>query len=156
MFHTKYSHWGYISWCNKGALKFVLWFINSWLCSSPKINIFLYLQIIWFWLYIAFLFVFILTQGHAIDFRERGREEKRGRETQMQERNIDQLPLLQTLSRDWTHNPGMCPDWEWNLWPSGLWDNIPTNWAALARADCVFFLYLSSKLLHSIVINTLK
>ena len=26
-----------------------------------------------------------------------------------------------------THNVGMCPDWESNLQPFGLWDDAPTN-----------------------------
>ena len=34
---------------------------------------------------------------------------KRGRETSIWERNIDRLPPVRTLTRDWTHNPGMCP-----------------------------------------------
>ena len=37
----------------------------------------------------------------------------------MCERN-DQLLLSRPPIRDLAHNPGMCPDWEWNLHPLGL------------------------------------
>ena len=29
--------------------------------------------------------------------------------------------------RDWTHNPGMGPDWELNRWPSALQDDTQTT-----------------------------
>ena len=47
-------------------------------------------------------------------FSERGakRGTKRGRETSICERNIDELPLICTPTRAWAHNPGMCPDQE--------------------------------------------
>ena len=35
----------------------------------------------------------------------------------MWERNIDQLPPVYTLTRDWTRNPGMCLDQELNPQP---------------------------------------
>ena len=38
----------------------------------------------------------------------------------MQERNINQLPLMHAPPRNQTHNPGMCPDWELNQQPFGL------------------------------------
>ena len=50
--------------------------------------------------------------------RERKWGRKCGRETSMWERNIDRLPLTRTPSGTRTCNPGMCPDWESNLWPS--------------------------------------
>ena len=53
-----------------------------------------------------------------IDFRESGRE---------RERNIDWLPPVHALTRDWTQNLGMCPDWELNLQPFGVWDEALTN-----------------------------
>ena len=43
-------------------------------------------------------------------FRERGRKGKRGRETSMQERNIDRFPLVRALTGDQTRNPGTCGD----------------------------------------------
>ena len=47
----------------------------------------------------------------------------------MPERNIDWLPPVYTLTRDWTHNLGVCPDQGLNLQPLGVKDNAPTNWA---------------------------
>ena len=35
----------------------------------------------------------------------------------MCERNIDWLPLECPQLGTWTHNPGMCPDWELNWRP---------------------------------------
>ena len=58
---------------------------------------------------------------------ERERKEQR-------ERNICQLPSVCTLTMGQTCNLGMCPDWESNPQPFGLWDDTPTNWAILARA----------------------
>ena len=45
-----------------------------------------------------------------VDLTERGREGKTGRETSMQETNINQLPLLCAPAGDQTCNLGMCPD----------------------------------------------
>ena len=56
-----------------------------------------------------------------IDFRER--------ETSMWERNINWLPPVYTLTRDRTHNLGVCPDQELNPQPFGVWEDAPTNWA---------------------------
>ena len=55
-------------------------------------------------------------------FRERGREEER-------ERNIHQSVASCTPpTGDLAQNPGMCPDWESNGFPLGLWDNAqPTE-----------------------------
>ena len=67
---------------------------------------------------------------------ERGKEKER--ETLMWERNIDQLPPMRALTGDQTCNLGMCPDWELNLQPFGVWDNNPTNWAnLLGQANCL-------------------
>ena len=41
-------------------------------------------------------------------FLEEGR--KKGKESSMFEKNIDQLPLTHAPSRDWACNPGMWPD----------------------------------------------
>ena len=40
---------------------------------------------------------------------------------------MDQLSPVRFPARDRTHIPGMCPDWESNLQPFGVWDNTPTN-----------------------------
>ena len=39
------------------------------------------------------------------------------------ERNIDWLPPIYALTRDWTHKPGICPDWESNSYTFSVWDN---------------------------------
>ena len=33
----------------------------------------------------------------------------------------------------------LCPDWELNLQPFGVWDDTPTNWAIPARATTILF-----------------
>ena len=44
------------------------------------------------------------------------------------ERNISRLPLVHSLTVDWTCNPGMCPDQELNQRPFALRDNAqPTE-----------------------------
>ena len=63
------------------------------------------------------------------DFREKGREGERGRETLRGERNIDWLPFVHAPTREKTYNLGMCPDLESNPQPFSLWDDAPTNWA---------------------------
>ena len=62
-------------------------------------------------------------------FIERGKGgRKRGRQTLMRERNLSLLPLACSLTRDQTHDPGMCPDQQSNLRPFALWDNAqPTK-----------------------------
>ena len=61
-------------------------------------------------------------------FRERKGERKRGRETLMCERNIDQLPLVCALTGDQACNTGMCPDWESNRRRLALQDDTqPTE-----------------------------
>ena len=55
-------------------------------------------------------FIYLLLE------REGGK--KRERETSVWERNIDRLPLACTPTGAPTHNPGMCPVWELNQWPS--------------------------------------
>ena len=58
-----------------------------------------------------------------IDFRKRGREGEKHR--------CKRETLVASSSRpnqgDQTHNPGMCPDQELNLWPFSLWNNTPNN-----------------------------
>ena len=51
-----------------------------------------------------------------IFFRDK-KEQGMGRETLMWERNIDWLFPACALTRDWTSNIGMCPDWESNPQP---------------------------------------
>ena len=54
-------------------------------------------------------------------FLERGEgREKERRDASMQERNITQLPLERTPTRNQTHNLGMCPDQESNQQPFAL------------------------------------
>ena len=50
------------------------------------------------------------------DFREKGRERKRGRETSMWERNNNWLPSVHALGTQ-ACSLGMCPNWELNQWP---------------------------------------
>ena len=65
-----------------------------------------------------------------IDFNERGRE---------RERDIDQFFPLHALTRDRTHNLGMCPEWGSNPQLFGVQDNAPTNWATWPGLWQVFF-----------------
>ena len=52
----------------------------------------------------------------------------------MRKINIDWLPLAHTLIRDRTHNPGMCPDREWNQQPFALQDDAqPTDHTSQAK-----------------------
>ena len=57
-------------------------------------------------------------------------EREEGRE---RERNIDVretvigLPPVHAPTRNQTHNLGMCPDWESNPQPFGVWDDAPTE-----------------------------
>ena len=67
--------------------------------------------------------------------REEGRETDR--QTSMWERNINWLSLICSLIRDQTSNLGVCPHQELNLQNFGVWDDIPTNWAILARANSI-------------------
>ena len=64
------------------------------------------------------MYLLILQRG-----RGRGGERKK----EMRERNIDWLPHVYTLTRDGTCKLGMCPDWELNPQPFGVWDDAPTN-----------------------------
>ena len=41
------------------------------------------------------------------------------------EASIGGLPLLPTLTVDGTCNLGLCPHWESNPQPSGVWDDTP-------------------------------
>ena len=58
----------------------------------------------------------------------------RGRNTDVREKYRSFVSHVYT---NWnqTDNPGMCPGQGSNLWPSSLWNNTPTNWGTLARAE---------------------
>ena len=64
----------------------------------------------------------------------------------MWERNIDWLPVACALAGDQTYNPGMCPDQELNLQSFILWDDAPSNWATLARAETWFLMLKKAKI----------
>ena len=44
-------------------------------------------------------------------------------------RSIHQLPLVCALAGDQTCNLVMCPDWELDPRPFGVWEDAPTDWA---------------------------
>ena len=52
-------------------------------------------------------------------------ERERDRDIDM--RNNHLLPPVHTPTGDRTHSLGMCPDWELNLQPFGVWHDAPTN-----------------------------
>ena len=60
---------------------------------------------------------------------------KKGRETLLWERNIDWLSLRRVPTMDQISNLGLSPALESNPWHFGSWDDAPTNWAKLARAE---------------------
>ena len=62
------------------------------------------------------------------------REEGRQRKTSMWERSFDSLLPIRAWTSSWTRNLAMCPDWELNPQPFGVWVDAPTNWATLTRA----------------------
>ena len=61
-----------------------------------------------------------------IDFSERSERKKK---KLMWGRNINWFPPVQTLTKNRTHNLGMCLDRELNLQPFGVPDDSPANWA---------------------------
>ena len=65
-----------------------------------------------------YIHIYICIYIYLILERKGGR--KREKETLSWERNIDQLPLLWSPTRDQTSNPGMCPDQELNWRPFTL------------------------------------
>ena len=65
------------------------------------------------------LFFYLKNIFYLIIFRERAREG---------EREKHQLVAFRMpLTGDLTCNPGMCPDWESNWWPFGLWACTQSN-----------------------------
>ena len=82
----------------------------------------------------------------CIGFRERGRSGvggERNINVREKQRNIDQLPPIHSLTRDQTHNLGLCPDWELNLQPFGVWNNAPINWTTWQGQKQILFLNLT-------------
>ena len=72
-------------------------------------------------------FYFFLESGE-------GREKERKRNINVKEKHL--WPLIHAPTRDWTYNPGMCPDWESDCWLFALWDNTqPTmpHWSGQSR-----------------------
>ena len=85
----------------------------------------------------------ILTQGHAYWFYRVG---KRGRETSMWDSSTNRLPLKGSLTGDWTCKLGLYTDWELNLWPFGLQESAPINWAIWVRAFCHILIVYTDQL----------
>ena len=52
-----------------------------------------------------------------------------GERTETERETIDWFSSTCAPAGDQIHNLGMCPDWELNLQPFGVWDDVPTNWA---------------------------
>ena len=45
---------------------------------------------------------------------------------------MDQLLPVCALTGNQTRYLDVCPDWELNLQPFGVWDDAPNNWATLS------------------------
>ena len=73
-----------------------------------------------------FVCLFIYLNPHLRTFFNDFRERKTGMGGE-RERNIDWLLVLRAPTRDRIHNPGMCPDKEWNVRPFGLWSKDAMN-----------------------------
>ena len=54
-------------------------------------------------------------------------ERERERERNINVRNFNRVPSGYASTRDGTHNLGMCPDWELNPQPFGVWGGAPSN-----------------------------
>ena len=69
----------------------------------------------------TFMF-FYSFKNMCVGFRKRRREKERERKTSMWERNIDWLPPICTLTRDWTRHLGLhlCLAQESNFQPLGV------------------------------------
>ena len=96
----------------------------------------------------------MFTRDMLIDFY-RGRQGGRERNIYVREKH-QSVSSHTCLTRDWTHNPGMCPDQELNQWPFALWTAAqatephrsgqrPTSFA-LGRYRSFCFRWLWSKL----------
>ena len=61
-------------------------------------------------------------------YRERKGGRKKGKETQMWQRNIDRSPCVHAPTGDTTHNPAVCLNQVSNLQIFALWDDTqPTE-----------------------------
>ena len=86
-------------------------YISKWIYST---NIYLFI----------YLFIYSSPEDMLLNFRERGREGETEGETHRCERETSVgLPFMHTPTRDQTRNLGMCPDWELNPQPFGVWGN---------------------------------
>ena len=86
-----------------------------------------------------FIFFLILTWGQFFDCLERVGW---GRERHWCKRETSTGCLLaHALTKDRTFNLGVLADWKLTQRPFSLWDETPTNWAALARAVQVVFFF---------------
>ena len=79
-----------------------LWDYTSW--THQMANNFLKILT---WGYFCIIFVIII-----IELRER-----------------ESKTLIDCLTGNQTHNLGLCPEQEWNLWLFHVWDAAPTNWS---------------------------
>ena len=68
-------------------------------------------------------------------------ETERERETMMWKTLISCLLYL-PWTGDQTCKLDMCPDWEPNPWPFGVWDHAPTKWAIQPGQSCIYIEYI--------------
>ena len=112
-------------------LKHIFIFCLAFLSESErKLRCFWYIEVTYFSSIPKFLSLFFQSYWRAlfIAFRERQRVKERERETDRErerhrcerETSVGCL-LLCAPTLDWTQNLGMCPDWQLNPWPFGLW-----------------------------------
>ena len=73
-------------------------------------------------------------------WREGGREGERNTDVREKLRLVASLGCLPYTSwpGDWTHNVGMCLDWELNLQTFGVCNSAPTYWAPWPGQDWIF------------------
>ena len=83
------------------------------------------------------LFFLILTWGYIYCF-----ERQRDRERTMMWKTLISCLLYLPWTGDQTCKLGMCPDWEPNPWPFGVWDHAPTKWAIQPGQSCVYIEYI--------------
>ena len=71
----------------------------------------------------------------------------------MCERNIDRLPLKCALTRDRTHNPGVCPEWDQPAAFCFVDDTQPTEPHGSGLADFLFVFLIKSISLVCLVVS---